>query len=80
MRKISGNDFKMVDYFGVMLVVTHNIRYLVTTSYGIVVGSDNKPELDPEDYWAYEWDDFSIGIAKVDLEGMDWKDTLMEVE
>lgn len=79
MKKIAGNDFKVVDYFGVMLGVNVDIKYLVTTPQGGVVASVNKPELDPELDWLYEWEDLNICIATVDLEGMDWKDTLMEV-
>lgn len=79
MKKISGNDFKVVDYFGVMLAMDTHIKYLVTTPQGDIVASLNEPELDPELGWLYMWEDFSISIAKVDLEGLDWKDTLMEV-
>jgi hypothetical protein len=47
---------------------------------GEVYGSKDEPELDHQNGWLYDYYAFSDYIASVDLEGMDWKDTLMEVE
>lgn len=80
MKKLSGNNFKTVDYFGVELCVNTGIKYLVTTPQGDVVASVDKPDSDPKLGWLYDYYAFSKCVAKVDLEGMDWKDTLMEVE
>ncbi len=79
MKKLSGNDYKEVNYFGVTLAVDTTIKYLATTLNGDVVASIEKPDLDPSCGWLYSWEAFSTLIAVVDLEGMDWKDTLMEV-
>ncbi len=73
-------DEKMVSYFGIMLVVDRSTKYLVTTESGNVIASVQKPELDPDVGWLYDWDSHCVCIASVDLEGMDWKDTLMEIE
>lgn len=80
MKKLSGNSFKTVDYFGVMLAVGDNIRYLATTKDGDVIAFDQKPARHMELGWLSACESFIVSIAKVDLEGMDWKDTLMEVE
>lgn len=79
MRKIAGNDFKVVDYFGVELTIDNKLRYLATTERGDVVASNSILTLDPSCGWLSEWEDFTDIIAVVDLEGLDWKDTLMEV-
>lgn len=73
---------KTVDYFGIQLNVSQDTKYLVTTSEGHVIASEQKPEFDDKSGWGwcYDWDEWITKIAKVDLEGMDWKDTLMEVE
>lgn len=61
MKKLAGNDFKTVDYFGITLVVGDKLKYLVTTSNGVVVGSINKPELDPKLDWLYGLERYSNG-------------------
>jgi hypothetical protein len=78
--KLLTNDYKVVDYFGVQLSLEVDIKYLVTTAKGEVIASLDMPDLDPEIGWLYDWDAPSVCIADVDLEGMDWKDTLMEVK
>jgi hypothetical protein len=79
MKKLAGNDYKEVNYFGVKLAVDSNIRWLTTTAKGEVIASFDKPDLDLDCGWLYSWEAFSTSIAVVDLEGMDWKDTLVEV-
>lgn len=79
MKKLAGNNFKTVDYFGIQLVVSICVKYLVTTKDGCVVTSQQKPELDINCGWLYDWQSFNEQVAVVDLEGMDWTDTLMEV-
>lgn len=80
MRKIAGNDFKTVDYFGIELTIDNKLHYLATTNIGDVIASNNPLVLDPKCGWLSEWEDFTEIVATVDLEGMDWKDTLVEVE
>jgi len=71
---------KTVNYFGIQLVVSQDTKYLVTNSEGHVIASEQKPEFDYKNGWCYDWDEWITKITRVDLEGMDWKDTLMEVE
>lgn len=80
MKKLLGNNFKVVNYFGVELMLDTEVKYLVTTKDGDIVASKHTPELDPQLGWLYDYDAHSEFIAVVDLEGMDWKDTLMEVK
>lgn len=79
MRKLTGNDFKTVDYFGIQITVESDINYLATTSSGVVIAFEQEPELDPKCGWLSQWEDFTISVATVDLEGRDWKETLLEV-
>lgn len=79
MKKIAGNSFKTVNYFGIKLTIDVKLRYLATTERGDVVASNNTLLLDPSCGWLSEWEDFTEIVAVVDLEGMDWKDTLVEV-
>jgi hypothetical protein len=69
---------KTVNYFGIYLIVPDEKGWLTTDSDGSVYWYDTKPVKD-----GYEWGgDYGsmIFICKVDLEGMDWKNSLMEVK
>jgi hypothetical protein len=79
MKKLVGNNYKEVNYFGVNLLVQDYVKFLVTDNRGDVYGSRDKPKSDNQNGW---WNYYSVTeyVATVDLEGMDWKDTLMEVE
>jgi hypothetical protein len=79
MKKLAGNDYKEVNYFGVKLAVDTTVKYLATVEMGNVFAFVKKPDLDLDLGWLCDWEDFSICVATVDLEGMDWKDTLVEV-
>jgi hypothetical protein len=79
MKLVFGNKYKTVSYFGIDLIVADYIKFIVTNSRGEVYGSKDEPELDHQNGWLYDYYAFSDYIASVDLEGMDWKDTLMEV-
>jgi hypothetical protein len=70
---------KTVDYFGLSLVVYESTKFLATTDAGEVLQSQFKPELDPYIGWLYDWEDYYVHVVTVDLEGTDWKDTLVEV-
>ena len=70
---------KTVNYFGVLINVTDDTKYLVTSKEGNVYASNQKPMFYDDIGWCYDWEQWSNLVAEVDLEGMDWKDTLMEV-
>ena len=73
---------KTVNYFGIQLVVSQDTKYLVTTAKGEVIASEQIPDLDFDSDigWLYDWGAYTVCVASVDLEGMDWKETLMEVK
>jgi hypothetical protein len=70
---------KTVDYFGLKLIVDKDTNYLTTSPEGSVIASFGVPELDPTLGWMYDWGTYTTVVAEVDLEGVDWKDTLVEV-
>lgn len=77
------NQTKPVKYFGLYLNVPYTANYIATDEDGMVWCYDNKPEINKfySDCWTYRgYDNNFIEIAEVDLEGMDWKDTLMEIK
>lgn len=71
---------KTVNYFGIQLTVSQDTKYLVTTRDGDIIASEQMPMFYDDLGWCYDWGEWCTKIAKVDLEGMDWKYTLMEVE
>lgn len=74
---------KDVDFFGVTLTIPSRIDYLACDKDGRVWGYDTiPPEIShrfdrwlPADPETFEYDE----IAEVDLEGLDWTQTLKEV-
>lgn len=70
---------KTVDYFGLKLIVDKDTNYLTTSLEGSVIASFCVPELDHTLGWMYDWGTYTTVVAEVDLEGMDWKDSLVEV-
>jgi len=71
---------KSVNYHGINVIVPANTRWLATDSdgyLGIYTDQYCEPTLKNR-VWdnGYEY----IFICQVDLEGMDWKDSLMEVK
>lgn len=76
--KIS-NRFKKVNYFGLELVVEKEAKFLATDENGGVYSFTKETEInkDNESVWygkGTEW------IAEVDLEGLDWRETLVELK
>ncbi len=71
---------KTVNYFGIQLTIRPDTKYLVVTKFGFVWASEQRPMFDDDLGWCYDWELWADQVAEVDLEGMDWKDTLMEVK
>ena len=76
MKLISKPDTKKVNYFGIDLVVPRWTKYLATDKNGEITAYNSKPKLDKTS-WVF------VGrfcfVTDVDLEGQDWRETLMEV-
>lgn len=69
---------KTVNYFGIDLIVPDEYGFLATDKGGSVYWYEERPEFDKS-----QWDtDASVGsfLCGVDLEGMDWRESLMEVK
>ena len=67
---------RKVEYFGLTLTVPNDCEYIATDKSGKVYAYTNRPE-DRHSTWATYAD--YVYIADVDLEGMDWRDTLQKV-
>ena len=67
---------KEVEYFGLALTVPGDARHIATDNDGSVYAGIDKPETFGN-YWLFK-DGYYL-IAFVDLECMDWKDTLVEL-
>lgn len=73
---------KDVDFFGHTLTVPDWVDYLAADSDGKVWGYEAwAPVLSTNGTkWAPDWDDDQYGeMAEVDLEGMDWTQTLVKL-
>lgn len=68
---------KEVEYFGMRILVPDGTKWLATSSNGVVLGSDTKMEFDVCG-WFHKQKIYNVGV--VDLNGIDWKDTLMEIK
>ena len=68
---------KLVYYFGLSLEVPDWTKYIAVDSYNNlwVLGDDNRPWKTEGGFW--DTDSKQECIALVDLEGLDWKDSLM---
>lgn len=73
---------KEVEYFGNKLDVPEWVRWLATDQDGTVYGFEYEPTLmDIETKWTSYWEDDNFcEMAEVDLEGMDYKQTLVKVK
>ncbi len=74
-------DTKPVVYFDITLNVDKRVEWLATDENGEVYGYWH----DVPEYHDDEWDNgYDYGVTDViccvDLEGMDWKETLMEIK
>ncbi|ERT13447.1 hypothetical protein [Photorhabdus temperata] len=72
-------ETKNVDYFGIQLTVLGSVEYLATDEDGLVCAYDECPRKDLCAWLASRDNPFYTPVAIVDLEDMDWKDTLVEV-
>lgn len=75
------NSQKTIDYFGVELVVP-DYGWLAVDEQGDVGWFEDEPET--VNFFGYgEWsgavESGYASLCKVDLEGIDWKETLMEI-
>ncbi|EPT1451908.1 hypothetical protein ACVOZ6_003496 [Escherichia coli] len=69
-----------VEYFGLVLDVPHDTRWLAASPRGLVTAwSDSQPQPIKAHGGGYWWTcddhDFLGEVAQVDLEGMDWTKT-----
>lgn len=80
MKFIEYVKFKTVLYYGTEVSVPEHIKYIATDNSGTVMGFEQKPV--PDHGWKF-WDnpsaDDMYDIGVVDLEGIDWTSTLVEV-
>jgi len=77
MKLLSGHKTKNIRYFGIDMTVRESVKFLATDEDGEVYGFDMKPTTKATFWHVSEYAyDF---VADVDLEGMDWKDTLVEL-
>ncbi|QXF34321.1 hypothetical protein CE143_15060 [Photorhabdus luminescens] len=68
-----------VNYFGIELLVPFWTKFIVTESKGIVLAWNKKPS-ELKGYWDSESQQSQYEIvAIVDLDGTDWKETLVEI-
>lgn len=69
---------KEVEYFGMKIMVPEKAKYLVTSRYGTVLSSSEEPCIAQGEIWS------STGhleqVNKLYLNGIDWKETLMEIK
>lgn len=67
---------KLVDFHGLQVWVPSNSNWLISTAFGDVYATTKKPNIKgsryPADAGSSTW------VGEVDLEGMDWRDTLVE--
>jgi len=68
---------KQVNYFGITLSVPSWSNYLATDSDGEVWAFCNKPKAEGKD-WVLSRGIEAEHVANVDLEGEDWKNTLVK--
>lgn len=72
---------KAVEYFGLTINVPIDTRYLATDADGEVWSFEfaPTPETDMWNWWAAGSENTSDHVANVDLEGLDWRETLVEL-
>lgn len=72
---------KEVEYFGVKIMVPENSKYLATNGMGSVYASNKElTASNINDYWCTTGAGTLALITKVDLNGIDWRETLMEIK
>ena len=77
MKLISKKEYKTVDFHGIGLTVSKDANFLAADYNGKVWGYKNdKPR---KNHKTECWTGHACGqVAIVDLEGMDWRETLIE--
>lgn len=68
---------KEVEYFGMKVMVPDDTKWLSTSKRGSVFSHESKPI---KHHGYYSGGDDHVVIGGVDLNGIDWKDTLMEIK
>lgn len=76
------NKFKSVQYFNLNLVVPEETKYITVDQDGVIIVwfGIEKPYIQQFDFQVLDWcgEMIEYDVGEVDLEGMDWKDTLVE--
>ena len=67
---------KEVDYHGLKLTVPERCKFIASDADGETWSYGTKPD-EYDEAWGYVKDSYCIG--PLDLEGMDWKETLIEI-
>lgn len=83
MKLLEKRDFevvlKTVDYFGIPLTIYDEIMWLATDENGRIYGYTVKPALSDNVWLAKNLASDWFYIGNVDLEDLDWKDTLLKI-
>lgn len=66
-------SFKTIKYFGIVISVPEEVLYVAVDEDGEVYGYEIEPHYNIHSWDAY-YNNHFLGV--VDLEGMDWKETL----
>lgn len=69
---------KEFEYFGMKLMIPNNSKQLVTSARGVIMLTTGRFELSSLG-WVNVSGELSV-ISKVDLNGIDWKETLVEIK
>lgn len=75
---LNADATKKVDYFGVLLEVPIKYRHIATNENGFVFAYENIPLRGGQEWWTREYHDRYF-LGKVDLEGMNYQDSHMEI-
>jgi hypothetical protein len=72
-------ELKPVTYFGINLLVPQWTKFIATDQDGLIYAYEGRPVTGLFYDWVNEYGDNAEHIERADLEGMDWKQTLVEV-
>jgi len=72
------SSHRLVNYFDMIFTVSSEYRWIATDENGAIWVFDAEPHVRNDAYWDCDTD--CIHIANADLEGMDFKTTLREIE
>lgn len=68
---------KEVEYFGMKILVPDDAKFIAAGPDGVVLGSETKMELSPCG-WFHKKKVYNVCV--LDLNGIDWKETLVEIK